>query len=200
MLLTCAYPISPISSIINEKYSKKKYLSYKNIIPEKERLFSLKKNNSSKYLSTLTLSRNLYKKNNQKYNPNLSILNYIINCAEKKYSAKTGISASNPDIINYDLTMLNKYEEDLNSSLSYISDFDLEKEKNNDNDNSFNSEFDDDSSENEEIEIKSKNKILINNNKINNKEDENEIKIQLDKDFFEIKDLLLNNNKRKNCE
>ena len=62
MLLTCASPLFPTLSIINEKYSKKKYLSYKNLIPGKERLFSLKKNNSSKYLSTLTLSKYLYKK------------------------------------------------------------------------------------------------------------------------------------------
>ena len=134
----------------------------------------------------MTLSKSLYKKNTQKYNPKLSILNYIINCAEKKYSAKTGISASNPDILNYDLTMINKYEEnDLNKSLSCISDFDLEKEE--ENDSSFNSEFDEDSFE--EIEIKTKTKKI---NNINNQEDKNEENIKLDKDFFEIKDLLLN--------
>ena len=48
--------------------------------------------------------------------------------------------------------MLNKYDEDLNSSLSFISEFDLEND--NEDDNSFNSSFDDNSVE--EIEIVSK--------------------------------------------
>ena len=52
--------------------------------------------------------------------------------------------------------MINKYEEDLNSSLSYISDFVIEQKEN--SENSFDSEIDDDSFE--EIEINtSKNKI-----------------------------------------
>ena len=176
-----------------EKNSNKRILLYKKYIPEK--LSSLKKNNSSKFLSILSLSKNLYKKNIHIYNPNLSILNYIINCAEKKYSAKTRISASNPDIRNYDLNMLNKYEENLNSSLSYISDFDLEKDQN-DNDSSFNSEFDEDSVEEIEIKTNYKQNKRINNIKNINKEEE-EINDKLDKDFFEIKDLLLNNKNRK---
>ena len=60
---------------------------------------------------------------------------------------------------NYDLSMLNKYDEDLNSSLSFISEFDLENEE---NDNSFNSSFDDNSVEVIEItsKIKSEKKII----------------------------------------
>ena len=54
--------------------------------------------------------------------------------------------------MKYDLSMLNKYDEDLNSSLSFISEFDLEN--GNEDDNSFNSSFDDNSVE--EIEIVSK--------------------------------------------
>jgi hypothetical protein len=54
--------------------------------------------------------------------------------------------------MKYDLSMLNKYDEDLNSSLSFISEFDLEND--NEEDNSFNSSFDDNSVE--EIEIVSK--------------------------------------------
>ena len=55
--------------------------------------------------------------------------------------------------------MLNKYDEDLNSSLSFISEFDLENEE---NDNSFNSSFDDNSVEVIEItsKIKSEKKII----------------------------------------
>ena len=54
--------------------------------------------------------------------------------------------------MKYDLSMLNKYDEDLNSSLSFISEFDLEND--NEDDNSFNSSFDDNSVE--EIKIVSK--------------------------------------------
>ena len=52
--------------------------------------------------------------------------------------------------MKYDLSMLNKYDEDLNSSLSFISEFDLENEEN-EKDNSFNSSFDENSVE--EIDI-----------------------------------------------
>ena len=82
-----------------------------------------------------------------------------MNCAEKNFSTKTGISASNQDYFYYDSTMINKYEEDLNSSLSYISDFVIEQKEN--SENSFDSEIDNDSFE--EIEINtSKNKISKN--------------------------------------
>ena len=56
--------------------------------------------------------------------------------------------------MKYDLSMLNKYDEDLNSSLSFISDFDLEND--NEDNNSFNSSFDDDSVEGIEIVSKIK--------------------------------------------
>ena len=57
--------------------------------------------------------------------------------------------------MKYDLSMLNKYDEDLNSSLSFISEFDLENDEN-DKDNSFNSSFDENSVE--EVEITKKGK------------------------------------------
>ena len=57
--------------------------------------------------------------------------------------------------MKYDLSMLNKYDEDLNSSLSFISEFDLENDEN-DKDNSFNSSFDENSVEEIEIIKKSK--------------------------------------------
>ena len=145
-----------------KKYSKKNVLSSKNILPEKSTSFT--RNNSSKYLSSISLlkNRNFYKKNERKYNQDLVILNYIMNCAEKNFSTKTGISASNPDYFYYDSTMINKYEEDLNSSLSYISDFDIEQKEN--SENSFDSEIDEDSFEETEINTKnkiSKNELLI---------------------------------------
>ena len=57
--------------------------------------------------------------------------------------------------MKYELSMINKYDEDLNSSLSFISEFDLENEEN-DNDSSFDSCFDDNSVE--EIDIIKKEK------------------------------------------
>ena len=55
--------------------------------------------------------------------------------------------------------MINKYEEDLNTSLDYISDFDLEKD---DNDNSsFESESDNNDSSDVEIKIKNNKKFVI---------------------------------------
>jgi hypothetical protein len=57
--------------------------------------------------------------------------------------------------MKYDLCMINKYDEDLNSSLSFISEFDLENDEN-DKDNSFNSSFDENSVE--EVEITKKGK------------------------------------------
>jgi hypothetical protein len=84
------------------------------------------------------------------------VLNYIRN-SKKKETVKTNCSESTEK--NYDLSMLNKYDEDLNSSLSFISEFDLENEE---NDNSFNSSFDDNSVEVIEItsKIKSEKKII----------------------------------------
>ena len=61
----------------------------------------------------------------------------------------------NSQEMKYDLCMINKYDEDLNSDLSFISEFDLEQEEN-ENDNSFNSSFDENSVE--EIDITPKNK------------------------------------------
>ena len=78
--------------------------------------------------------------------------------------------------------MVNKYEENLNSSLSFISEFDLENDNNNDKvNNSFSSENNDDSVEIINIDKKYK----INLNKKRNEEDE--IDFKLDQDFIEIK-------------
>ena len=77
-----------------------------------------------------------------------SILNFIRNIPKREI-IETDRSEKE---MKYDLSMLNKYDEDLNSSLSFISEFDLEN--GNEGDNSFNSSFDDNSVE--EIEIVSK--------------------------------------------
>ena len=62
-----------------------------------------------------------------------------MNCSQKKYSTKTAFTDSSPENYKYDLSMINKYEENLNSSLSFISNFDLEEVFINNNE-SFNSE------------------------------------------------------------
>ena len=77
-----------------------------------------------------------------------SILHFIRNTA--RHVTNTTTISENSQEMKYDLSMLHKYEEDLNSSLSFISEFDLENEE----DNSFNSSFDGNSVE--EIDIVSK--------------------------------------------
>ena len=77
--------------------------------------------------SHLTLKYLFYKKEDINTNNDLIILNYI-----KKdrniFSAKTSLS-NNPEKYNYELYMINKYDENLNSSLSFISEFDLEEDE-----------------------------------------------------------------------
>ena len=82
-----------------------------------------------------------------------SVLHFIRSTA-KKDTVKTTSSEKSQEM-KYDLSMLNKYDEDLNSSLSFISEFDLENDEN-DKDNSFNSSFDENSVE--EVEITKKGK------------------------------------------
>ena len=91
----------------------------------------------------------IYKKLNEG-----SILNFICNSPTKN-SLKKDVTEK-PSEMKYELSMINKYDEDLNSSLSYISEFDLENDENN-NDNSFDSCFDENSVE--EIDIIEKGKI-----------------------------------------
>ena len=56
--------------------------------------------------------------------------------------------------MKYDLNMINEYEENLTSSLSFISGFNLEDDNLNKEDNSFNPEDNDDLSEQIEINTK----------------------------------------------
>ena len=77
-----------------------------------------------------------------------TILHFIRNSNEREYT-KLNLS-ENEKFMKYDLSMINKYNEDLNPDLSFISEFDLEQDENK-NDNSFNSSFESNSVE--EIEI-----------------------------------------------
>ena len=94
------------------------------------------------------LKSQIYKKLNEG-----SILNFICNTSTRN-SLKTDATEKSSEM-KYELSMINKYDEDLNSSLSFISEFDLENDENN-NDNSFDSCFDDNSVE--EIDIIKKEK------------------------------------------
>ena len=75
-----------------------------------------------------------------------TVLNFIRNSNIEKVNSNVSIKSQE---MKYDLCMINKYDEDLNSDLSFISEFDLEEE--NKNDDSFNSSFDEHSVE--EIDI-----------------------------------------------
>ena len=153
---------------------------------------SLKRDNSiekpQKYISLKNL---FYKKENpekikSKINSDLPILNYIAMPSDKKNSVKTAITYSNPEF-NYNLCMINKYEENLDSSLSFISEFDLEKE----NEKSLNESFISSDEENnceEQIQIKSSTKKIFTY-------DDEENDIEFENEWKDIKESLLSNNK-----
>ena len=82
-----------------------------------------------------------------------TVLHFIRN-SNRKDTVKSTFS-ENVQEMKYDLSMINKYDEDLNSDLSFISEFDLEKDEGK-NDNSFNSSFDENSVEEIDIILKTK--------------------------------------------
>ena len=122
----------------------------------------------------------------QSINTDLCILNFITNESERKYSGKTSISDSIPNKFNYELQMINKYDENLNSSLSFISEFDLEDEEENLENDSFDS-CDNDVSEIEQIEIKKSSK-----NVLDDRIEDEECSIKLEKEWNDIQEFLLN--------
>ena len=91
--------------------------------------------------------------------------------------------------------MINKYDENLDSNLSFISEFDLEENESNQND-SFNS-CDNDNSLEEEIEIVSK----TNNKRIScdNIYKRDETDFDLEKEWKDIKELLLDKKVTQSC-
>ena len=82
-----------------------------------------------------------------------TVLHFIRN-SNRKDTVKSTFS-ENVQEMKYDLSMINKYDEDLNSDLSFISEFDLEQDEDK-NDNSFNSSFDENSVEEIDIILKTK--------------------------------------------
>ena len=170
-------------SISARHFSKKKKI-FKSSLSIK--LKPKKRSYSVKYQSDITLNKNLYNKETKIINENLLILNYIMNCSQKKFSAKTALTDSSPENLKYDLNMINKYEENINTNLSFISNFDLE-DIYIDN-NSFNSE--EDNNENyESIEHKTK----TNKKVVNYRSNDDEVNDKLEKDFLDLKNFLLGN-------
>ena len=127
-------------------------ISSKNLQINKEG--NLKDNQKSSIKKRPSLQDDYFKKEIYKKLNEGCVLNFIRN-SKKKDTIKTNCSEKSQEM-KYELSMLNKYDEDLNSSLSFISEFDLENEEN-EKDNSFNSSFDDENSV-EEIEIIKKSK------------------------------------------
>ena len=169
-----------VSAKDNIKMTKtlKKNKTFLSIIPKREKSTEKNKN----YLS---LKNTFYKINTEtKINKDLTILNYITNNKDCRHSAKTSLTNSDSEKIEYDLCMINKYDENLNSSLSFISEFDLEEDLN-END-SFNSCEEDSCIE--EIEIKTKS-----TKRISHDIDNEQFNFELEKEWNDIQNLLIKN-------
>jgi hypothetical protein len=174
-----------MSNSIKEIPKINEILSRHNIFDEKptKREISIEK---SKPSLSLNSSNDRYEIS-KKINKNLTILSLITCRNKRKESINTSCSDIEQEKKDYELYMIDKYDENLNNSLSFISEFDLEGEDNNLND-SFDS-CHDDNSVIEEIDITSKTKKNI----FDYKDDEEDNK-QLEKEWNDIKDFLLNKN------
>ena len=93
-------------------------------------------------MSDDNIKKNIYKKLNEG-----TVLNFI-RTSSKKDNLKSIISENSQEM-KYDLGMINKYEEELNSNLSFISEFNLEEDEN--ESETFNSSLDNNSAEEFEI-------------------------------------------------
>ena len=82
-----------------------------------------------------------------------TILNFIRSSNKNVISNRKSLEINSSEMI-YDLNMINKYEEESDSNLSFISEFDLEEEEENKNNDSFESSLDENSVE--EIDIVNK--------------------------------------------
>ena len=143
---------------------------------------SLKREESTeKIRDHLSLKCAFYKKSpKKKINSYLAILNFISKNKNRKYSAKTNISDS--EKIDYELSMIHKYEENFDDNLSFISEFDLEEEENNLSD-SFSS-CDNNDGDIEQIAIKSRTLKHI-------YEEDEENNAELEKEWNDIQDYIL---------
>ena len=160
-------------------YINKKELSFSEPL---KRELSVKKPKKYINLKDLFYQQENMKQNKIIINKDLSILNSILFSTKRLSSIKTAFSYNLSNSINYNLCMINKYEEKYDSNLSFISNFDLEEDNQN-IDESFNSSELEDESE-EQIISKSSNKKLFDEN-------DEEYNKKLEKEWDEIRDLLL---------
>ena len=157
-----------------------------------------RENSLGKSKNHINIKSLFYKKessNDININKGLSILNFIQNKSNERISVNTAISYTIPEKLDYDLDMVNKYHE--SDSLSFISEFDLEEDDTKQNDSFSSCENDDNSIE--EIQIVSKSHKRISCDYIYQKKDEDEIDFDLEKDWKEIKDIILNKKEKQIC-
>jgi hypothetical protein len=154
----------------------------KDIILEKTDKEEVHKAFTKKYKKLASLKNDNHQKEIFKKLNECTVLNFIRN-TNRKETVKTNYSESSKEL-DYDLCMINKFDENLNSSLSFISEFDLEDDEK-DNNNSFNSLGNESV---EEIEINKKPpKDLY------DKEDE-ENHTKLEKEWEDIQEMLFGKN------
>lgn len=154
--------------------------------PEEET--GVKKVSNKKIKKQISLQSDYFKKEIFKKLNEGCVLNFIRNSSRKE-TVKTAFSDSCGEM-KYDLCMVNKFDENLNSSLSFISEFDLEEDEK-EKDNSFDSSQNDDSVE--QVEIFEKN----NRKNTADKDDEEEHNSKLEKEWKDIQELLLHRNSPK---
>ena len=142
---------------LSPTYQSKPFKSFEHHLLIKEK--KEKRSNSINIENEISLIKEFNKNDSKIYNEKYVVLNYIID-VQKRFSTSTALTDTKPETFKYDLTMINKYEEDLNTSLDYISDFDLEKDDN-DKNSSFESENDNNDSSDVEIKIKNNKKFVI---------------------------------------
>jgi hypothetical protein len=152
-----------------------------------------RENSLGKSKKHINLKKSFYKKESLKdnnINKGLSILNFIQNKSNERKSINTAISDTIPEKFDYDLDMVNKYYE--NDSLSFISEFDLEEDDKKQNDSFSSCENDDNSLE--EIQIVSNSHKRVSCDYIYQKKEEveDEFDLDLEKDWKEIRDMVLN--------
>lgn len=139
---------------------------------------------------SLNLKNTFYQKESNQdidINNNLSILNFVVNKTVQRSSFVTTVTYNPPEKLDYDLDMVNKYDED--GSLSFISEFDLEEDDSKQDDDSFSScENDDPSIEEVEIIKKYPTHKRVSCDYIYKKP---ETDLDLEKDWNEIRHLLL---------
>ena len=149
---------------------------------EKELDSDIKHKQTQTFKKHISLQNNDYEKEIFRRLNEGCVLNFI-RSSDRKDTVKTAISETD---MNYELYMINKFDENLNSSLSFISEFNLEEDEK-ELDSSFNSCDSDNSVEQIVIMDKSKNKIL-------DEKEEEEHRSKLEQDWNDIQNLFLNKN------